>query len=116
MNNMEKNQVQIGIRLVSILNYLFAFIMVIMGFILIFYSQKLVDFVVFVFGSWSIREQKHYILMGIIFICLSLFYFVMAYSLSRHKEWARVTSIITSTIMICTIFFGYFYLDDGVIE
>lgn len=98
----EGKQVPAGIKLISILYYIVAVILIIMGLILTF-AVKLTNSLpgTFYANFLGIELSKGLLtFVGILMIGLGIFGFFVAKNLSKAKPWARTTAIIFSVLGI----------------
>ena len=84
---MKERELPLGVRIVSILNYISSFILLIWG--------------IFLFVTTTSTASKWlFIVVAIIFILTAILQFFVARGLNRCKNWARYTSMALAIIII----------------
>ncbi len=82
---MKERELPLGVRIVSILNYISSFILLIWGIFLVVTATA---------AKWL------FIIVAIIFILTAILQFFAARGLNRGKNWARYTSMALAIIII----------------
>lgn len=83
---MKERELPLGVRIVSILNYISSFILLIWGILNLFVTETA--------SKWL------FIIVAIIFMLTAILQFFVARGLNRGKNWARYTSMALAIIII----------------
>ena len=98
-NMVDKKQVPTGVKVISVLYYIGAFLGVIFGILSIF-GAGMISSVASKIPLIGVMGSVLFIIVGVILLCLGILSFFVARGLWKAKNWARIVAIIFSCLGI----------------